>query len=392
MNNSDILKTIDSLAPSIIEWRRHLHANPELSFKEKKTSAFIEKKLKSFGSFDIRRLTPTSVVADLAGKAPGKRVAMRADIDALPVNEENEVEYKSRNAGVMHACGHDNHTAMLLGVAAALASVGGPERGSLRFIFQHAEELFPGGASELVAAGVMDGVDAIIGAHVMPTLPAGMIGLAYGPAMAAPDVFYIDIQGKGGHGAMPQMSIDPIIVAAEIVTALQTVVARSIDPLDNVVLSVTKIHAGSADNIIPDTAALCGTVRSFKESVRTAVPAIMERIATGICAAHGASCSFKYVRGYAPVNNDKEITATVEKTIISAFGEGAAVRVPPMMPGEDFSLYQTKAPGCFFFVGIANEAIGASYPNHHPRFNVDETALGFGAKAMAAASLALLEQ
>lgn len=389
MNTTELLAEVEKLGDSIVEWRRHMHAHPELSFEERETSLFIENKLRGLGPFEIRRLTPTSVVADLPGKAPGKRIALRADIDALPVRELNEVEYKSRVDGVMHACGHDNHAAMLLGVAGAMAALGGPDAGSFRFIFQHAEERFPGGASELVAKGVMDGVDAILGAHVMGILPAGKIGVLYGPAMAAPDEFYIDVQGKGGHGAMPQLSIDPVVIAAEIVGALQTVVSRWVDPLENLVLSVTEIHTGSAENIIPDTAHLCGTVRTFKDSIRSAVPGAMERIAAGICAAHGASCVFTYKRGYDSVNNDPAITALAAEAIDSALGAGTVATVVPMMGGEDFSAYLTKAPGSFFFVGSRDEASGAVYPNHHPRFNVKETALLAGAKAMAAAALAV---
>jgi amidohydrolase len=391
MNNS-VLNSIEAIGPSIIAWRRHLHSHPELSFKEKETSAFIEEKLKGFGPrLKLRKLTPTSVVADLAGAAPGKLVALRADIDALPVKEENEVEYRSRNEGVMHACGHDTHAAMLLGIASVMCAGGYPKRGSFRFIFQHAEERFPGGASELVAAGVMDGVDAIVGAHIMSLVPFGRIGVIPGPAMAAPDQFYIDVQGKGGHGSMPQMSIDPVIVACEIVGALQTVVSRWADPLENIVLSVTEVHAGTAENIIPDTASLCGTVRTFKESVRSAVPGVMERIAKGVCAAHGATCSFKYDRGYASVVNEPEATARVEKAIDGALGEGTVIHLPPLMGGEDFSAYLSKAPGTFFLVGGGVEDAGARYPNHHPKFFIDERALPLGAKALATAALAMLE-
>lgn len=191
---------------------------------------------------------------------------------------------------------------------------------------------------------------------------------------------------------MPQMSVDPVVIAAEIVGAFQTVVSRSVDPLESVVLSVTQIHAGSADNIIPDTAMLNGTVRTFKESLRQAVPATMERIAKGICSAHGATCSFRYDRGYASVSNDPAVAEVVERAINTALGAGSVIDVAPSMGGEDFSAYMTKAPGCFFLVGIRNDELGASYPNHHPRFNVDERALCFGAKAMAASALALVEQ
>jgi amidohydrolase len=390
MNNDERLTKIEAAGDSIISWRRCIHAKPELSFRETETAAFIEETLSSFGHLEISRPTPTSVLALLKGRTKGKSIAIRADIDALPVTEENESDFASRVPGVMHACGHDAHAAMLLGVAAGLSS-SGIERGELRFLFQHAEEFFPGGASQIVASGALSGIDAVIGAHVMPTLGTGRFGIISGPAMAAPDEFSIEIRGRGGHGAMPQLSIDPIVVASEIVGALQTIVSRSIDPVENIVLSVTKLHSGTANNVIPDTASLGGTVRTFKEGVRTRAADLMDRVIKGICDAHGASYSFTYTRGYGAVDNDPGVTASVEKSIAAALGADSVVRVPPMMPGEDFSAYQALAPGCFFFVGTRNERKGSIYPNHHPRFSIDEDALPLGAKALGAAAIGLLE-
>jgi len=246
----------------VIDWRRHLHQNPELSFHEQDTARFVQEALESLPGLDVTRPTATSVMARLHTARPGKVLAIRADMDALPIQEENEFEFRSQRLGAMHACGHA-HTAMLLGTAKVLAAMADQLSGEVRFIFQHAEELFPGGADEMIRAGVMDGVDLVIGAHVWTPLEVGKIGIVYGPAMAAPDTFWITIHGKGGHAAMPHQTVDPIVAGAQVVSGLQHIVSRATDPLGTLVVSVTQFVAGTTHNVIPGSVHMQGTVRSF---------------------------------------------------------------------------------------------------------------------------------
>lgn len=372
---------VEQVKEDIVGWRRHLHMNPELSFQEEQTSQFVYNTLQSFGGLELSRPTKTSVVARLIGSQPGPVLAIRADMDALPITEENTFEFASKNAGVMHACGHDGHTAMLLGTAKILSGMKGRIRGEVRFLFQHAEELFPGGGEEMVNAGVMEGVDTVIGAHLWAPEEVGKVFLKSGPLMAAPDTFYITVEGKGGHAAHPDQTIDSIAVAAQVVTNLQHIVSRNIDPLHPVVLSVTEFHAGTAHNIIPGTVELCGTVRTFKPELRDEVPALMERIIQGITQAHGAKYSFRYEKGYRPVINDETVTAKLKEALLEAFGEDVVQDATPTMGGEDFSAFMQKAPGSFFFIGAGNKEQDIVYPHHHPRFTVDEGALPIGVKA-----------
>ncbi|MBX5436084.1 MAG: amidohydrolase [Alicyclobacillaceae bacterium] len=384
---------VAAVRDDVIGWRRHLHQHPELSFQEFRTSEFVRQTLAAFGPFEISSPTPTSVVARLTGAATsggGQVLALRADMDALPVQEENQFEFASRQPGVMHACGHDGHTAMLLGAARVLCELRHLWAGEVRFIFQHAEELFPGGAEELVRAGVMDGVDFVLGAHLWAPLECGYIGLAAGPLMAAPDVFSITVVGQGGHAGYPHQTVDSIAIAAQIITNLQHVVSRQANPLQPLVVSVTKVAAGTADNIIPGSAEIVGTVRSFDPSLRDQVPVWMERIVKGITEAHGGSFRFDYRRGYRPVVNEPELTERLRAIWAQAFGADRVVEVEPSMGGEDFSAYQQKAPGTFFYVGARNEAKGIAHPHHHPRFTVDEDALAVGVKAFVSAALELL--
>ncbi|QQE77123.1 M20 family metallopeptidase [Alicyclobacillus sp. SO9] len=378
----DLESRVESVKEEVIGWRRYLHENPELSFQEEKTSQFIYDTLKSFGgNLEITRPTPTSVVAKLKGGKPGRVLGVRADMDALPITEENSFEFKSKNDGVMHACGHDGHTAMLLGTAKLLLAMQPDIPGEVRFIFQHAEELFPGGAEEMVNAGVMEGVEQVIGIHLWSPLTVGKIGIRAGAFMAAPDTFYITVKGKGGHAAQPQETVDSIAVAAQVVTNLQHVVSRNLDPVDPAVLSVTKFVGGTTHNVIPGSVEMMGTVRSFRPELRTEVPALMERVIKGVTDAHGATYTFKYERGYRPVINDEAVTEKLRECLVEAFSESVVQELPPTMGGEDFSAYQQKAPGVFFYVGARNEEKDIVYPHHHPRFTVDETALPIGVKA-----------
>jgi amidohydrolase len=375
----------------VVGWRRHLHQNPELSFHEEETSRFVYETLESFGGLELSRPTPTSVVARLVGEKPGRTVALRADMDALPITEENDFEFVSKNESVMHACGHDGHTAMLLGAAKVLLGMREEIEGEVRFVFQHAEELYPGGAQELVEAGVMEEVDAVFGIHLWSQLEVGKIGVVYGPMLAAPDTFKIIVEGKGGHAAMPHQTADAIAIGAQVVTNLQHVVSRNTDPLDKAVVSVTKFIGGTTHNVIPGSVELEGTVRTLDEEVRKEIPKTMERIIKGVTGAHGASYSFEYQRGYRPVVNDEAVTRVVEKTAREVFGEAALEMMRPIMGGEDFSAYQQVTPGTFLFVGAGNEEKGIIAPHHHPRFTVDEDALEDGVKMHVNTAFRLLD-
>ncbi|MFC4076616.1 amidohydrolase [Salinithrix halophila] len=379
------------LLAQVIFWRRHLHQYPELSFQERKTADFVFHTLSSFRGLTITRPTPTSVCATLKGNLPGPTVALRADMDALPIQEENDVDYVSRHPGVMHACGHDGHTAMLLGAARFFTDMREELRGELRFLFQHAEEIPPGGARDLVAAGAMEGVDAVLGTHLWSPLPTGKVGVVYGPAMASMDTFMITIRGKGGHAGAPHQTVDSIAVGAQVVSNLQHVVARNMDPLSSTVLSITKFLAGTTHNIIPGSVLIEGSVRTLDEEARQDLPALMERVIRGITSAHGADYQWHYKQGYHAVVNEGRTTQLVEETVRECLGTEALVHMDPIMGGEDFSAYQREAPGAFFFTGIGNKGKSTDYPHHHPRFNIDEDALETGLIVLIHTTLRLLE-
>jgi amidohydrolase len=367
-----------ALRDNVIGWRRHLHMHPELSFHEEQTAQCVYETLSGFGGLALTRPTKTSVVARLAGLHPGRVLAIRADMDALPILEKNDVEYASRTPGVMHACGHDGHTAMLLGAAKILAAHREWVHGEVRFFFQHAEEVFPGGAQQMVDAGVMDGVDIVVGAHLWAPMPTGKVGVRTGALMASPDVFRLVVTGAGGHAAAPQETVDSIAVAAQIVTNLQHIVSRNVDPIDNAVVSVTKFIAGTGDHVIPERAELTGTIRTFDVALRDRIPRLMERIVSGLARAHGASYELTFDRGYRPVVNDAQVTELLRRVVSRTLGADALVETRPSMGGEDFSAFQQRAPGSFFFIGARNEARGIRHPHHHERFNVDEDALERG--------------
>jgi amidohydrolase len=386
--------TLDALVADtreqMVAWRRHLHRNPEVSFHEEETARFVRETLETFDGLEISRPTENSVVAQLIGDRPGRTVAIRADIDALPITEENDVEYASANPGAMHACGHDGHTAMLLGAARILSANRDDLEGEVRFVFQHAEELSPGGAEALVERGVMDGVDAVVGIHLWSQLPVGKVGITHGPMMAAPDVFRITVTGRGGHAAFPHQVIDSIAVGAQVVTNLQHVVSRETDPIDNVVLSVSRFQGGTTHNVIPGTVEMEGTVRTLDPELRGRMPEIMERVVRGITEAHDAGYEFSYERGYRPVINDDGLTREVEETAREVVGDENVEIMPPSMGGEDFSAYGQRAPSAFYLVGAGNEERGITAPHHHPRFDIDEEALGTGLKMHLATAMRLL--
>lgn len=382
--------TVETVREEVIGWRRYLHQHPERSFHEERTSQWIADTLAGFGGLEITRPTPTSVVARLKGDRPGLVLAIRADIDALPIDERNTHDFISGTPGTMHACGHDGHTAMLLGAVKVLIGQRDSLAGEVRFVFQHAEELFPGGAEELVQAGVMDGVDMVIGAHLWLALEVGKVGVKSGSLMAAPDIVRITITGSGGHAALPHETVDPIAVAAQVITNLQHIVARNVDPLQPSVVSITRIAGGTTHNVIPGSVEMEGTVRTMDESVRTEMPRLFDRILSGVTSAHGATYTLSYERGYRPVVNDERASDLLRRAVVHALGENALVEATPTMGGEDFSAYLQRVPGAFFFVGARCEDRGIVHPHHHDCFDLDERALDNGTRTFVAAALEFL--
>ena len=391
MSSTITLETPETVRELVVGWRRYLHQHPELSFHETNTSQFVADTLASFGNLEITRPTATSVVARLTGgRGPGPVLAIRADIDALPIQEANNHDFVSRNAGVMHACGHDGHTSMLLGAVKILVSRRAELRGEIRFLFQHAEELYPGGAQEMVRVGVLDGVDKVIGAHLWLGLPCGQVGVRPGPLMASLDTFRVTIEGTGGHAAMPQQTVDPIAVAAQVVTNLQHIVSRNVDPIASAVISVTQISGGTTTNVIPGTVDMAGTVRTFDPALRARIPELMQRVITGVTTAHGARYRWEWEPGYNAVINDASASDLVRRAVVRALGPEMLVEATPTMGAEDFSAYQQAVPGAFFFIGARNEERGIVHPHHHERFDLDERALEHGTRIFVAAATGFL--
>jgi amidohydrolase len=379
-NLSQLRLEIRNLQPRLVEWRRRLHQRPELGFKEQLTAEFITEKLKTWGIEHQTEIAKTGIVATIEGHQPGPVLGIRADMDALPIQEENQVPYKSQHDGIMHACGHDGHTAIALGTAYYLANHRQDFQGTVKFIFQPAEE-GPGGAKPMIEAGVLKNpdVDAIIGLHLWNNLKLGTVGVRSGALMAAVELFECTIQGKGGHGAMPNQTIDSIVVAAQIVNALQTIVARNVDPLESAVVTVGSLHAGHANNVIADSAKMTGTVRYFNPGYAGFFGKRMEDIIAGICQGQGANYDLNYYPFYPPVINDSRIAELV-RSVAETVVETPVGIVPECqtMGGEDMSYFLQEVPGCYFFLGSANAEKDLAYPHHHPRFDFDETALGMG--------------
>jgi amidohydrolase len=380
VNRDRIRPAIQSLQEQLVTWRRSLHQRPELGFKEWLTADFICDRLTEWGIDHQRGIAKTGVVAVLEGTSPGPVLGLRADMDALPIQEENAVSYCSQHDGVMHACGHDGHVAIALGTAYYLATHRDSFAGAVKVIFQPAEE-GPGGAKPMIEAGVLKNpdVEAMIGLHLWNNLPLGTVGVRTGALMAATESFTCTIQGKGGHGALPHQTIDSIVVGAQIVNALQTIVARNIDPTKAAVVTVGQFHAGKTHNVIADTASLSGTVRYFDPAYAAYFPHRLEQIIEGICQAHGASYSFDYQAWYPPLINDAGMADLVRSVALAVVETPAGV-VPDChtMGGEDMAFFLQEVPGCYFFLGSANADKALAYPHHHPRFDFDETALGLG--------------
>ncbi|MEK4027804.1 M20 family metallopeptidase [Pseudobacillus sp. FSL P4-0506] len=378
---------LDEIYPEMVTFRRDLHMYPEISFQEEMTPKKISDYLKGLGLEVRTEVGGRGVVGLLRGGKPGKTVALRADFDALPIQDEKEVEYKSRIPGAMHACGHDLHTAALLGVAKVLSEVKEEISGTIVFIHQFAEELTPGGAKPMIEDGCLDGVDVIYGAHVMSDVPVGQVGVCEGYASTAADEFEIIVQGKGGHGSQPHLTVDPLVTACQLVLNLQQIISRRVDPLKSAVLTVGAINCGSAPNIIPDAATIKGTVRTFDEETRTLIEETIGQVARSTCDGTGADCEYTYYRDAPSMWNDPAETSRVEEMAALLFGEEKVEKISPMMGSEDFAYYQKEVPGTYFFTGGENPEINATFPHHHPKFDVDERAMLMIGKVFIAAAL-----
>lgn len=381
-----IQQQADTIHSSIISWRRHLHMHPELSFQEVKTQAYVMEQLTKIGITKMQKIADTGIVALIEGKNPANRiVALRGDMDALPILEANEVEYKSKNEGVMHACGHDVHTSCLLGAAKILYDLRDEWEGTIKMLFQPGEEKLPGGASIMIKEGALQNPapKQIFGQHVMPLLPVGTVGFRSGLYMASTDELYVKVIGKGGHGAMPHLNIDPVLIAAHIITSLQQVVSRKANPIIPSVLSFGKVIANGATNVIPNEVYMEGTFRTLDETWRAQAHKEMQRIATSIAEGMGGRCEFEIRKGYPFLKNDPLATEHAKSAAVEYLGEDKVIDLDIWMAAEDFSYYSQEMPACFYRLGTRNEAKGITSSVHTPTFDIDEDALKIGAGLMA---------
>jgi len=374
-----VIKEIKLLHDEMTEWRRDIHQHPELKFEENRTSDLVAAKLEEFGIEIHRGLAKTGVVGTIRN-GDGPSIGLRADMDALPLEEKNTFKHASSNPGKMHACGHDGHTAMLLGAAKHLAASKN-FKGTVNLIFQPAEE--GGGGGELmIKEGLFEmfPVDSVYGLHNWPGMPAGTFGVGSGPIMAAADMFDLTINGRGGHAALPDQCIDPIVVASQVVSALQTITSRNTHPVDSVVISVTQIHAGDAYNVIPDSVRMHGTVRTFQTETRDKIPSSMLRVAEGVCAAYGTTCELNYMSGYPTTINSVPETEISAKAVVDLLGEDKIILNPtPSMGAEDFSYMLEARPGCYVWLGIGPGKGEAGCMLHSSRYDFNDDVLPTGA-------------
>ncbi len=369
----------------VVAYRQHLHANPELSFKEFKTSLYVKEKLTSWG-IPFSDCANTGVVGLIKGDKPSDQViALRADMDALPIHEISDKPYRSKNSGVMHACGHDVHTSSLLGSAFILNQLKAEFGGTIKLIFQPAEELLPGGASIMIKEGVLENPkpDAIVGQHVMPLIDAGKVGFRSGIYMASTDELYVTVKGKGGHGAQPHQNIDPVLIAAHILIALQQIVSRHADPRLPSVLSFGKVIAEGATNIIPNEVKIEGTFRTLNEEWRTEAHKRMKKMAEGIAESMGGSCDFDIHRGYPFLINEEELTGNVRGYAEDFLGKENVIDLDIWMAAEDFAFYSQVTDACFYRLGTGNAAKDTLHSVHTPKFDIDEDALKISTGLMA---------
>ena len=394
-----LLEKIKSLSQQysqeVIGLRRHLHANPELSYQEHNTVKFVAQTLRSFGIEPIEGIADTGLIAEIKGKNPGKKtIALRADMDALPITEANDVPYKSKNIGVMHACGHDAHTSSLLGTAKILNEVKEQFEGTVRLLFQPGEEKNPGGASLMIRDGALKNPEpaAIIGQHVFPLLPVGKIGFREGMYMASSDEIYLKVIGKGGHGAAPELAIDPIIIASHIILGLQQIISRNASPKQSTVLTFGKISGGTAVNIIPDEVTIDGTFRAMNETWRTEGLKKIKKMAENIAEGMGGKCEVTISHGYPYLENNPAVTRRIKRAAEEYVGKENVVDLDITLGSEDFAFYSHVVPASFYRIGTRNEAKGIISYVHTPTFNIDEDALTIGPGLMAWMALQELAQ
>jgi len=373
MNIKDLAKNHSQY---VIDMRREFHMHPEIGWEEINTSKRIKEEL---DKMDIPYMpaAQTGIIATIEGKKGGKTVALRADMDALEVEELNEVDYRSRNKGVSHACGHDGHMAMLLGAGKVLNEIKNELNGTVKLIFQPAEEAL-NGAPGIIEDGGLDGVDNIFGIHLLGMLPVGLISVGKGPRLSSADHFFVDVIGKGGHGGMPDQTVDAVVAASAIVMNLQSIASREISPIEPMVISVGKFIAGTRFNVIAGSAKLEGTTRCFNNEIGKNLPEIMERIITNTAKSYRAEAKLEYVKGVPPTINEAKSADRAEKMITNTYGKDVLFELPPVTGAEDFSFYLEKVPGVFIFLGAMNEEEGVSQAQHHERFNIDEAALEIG--------------
>jgi amidohydrolase len=374
----------DDVVADVVAVRRDLHRHPELGFEETRTAALVAERLRALGYAVSEKIGITGVVGVMHGTHRGKTIMLRADMDALPIEEENTTPYTSRNAGVMHACGHDGHVAMLLGAAALIAAERERLAGTVVLCFQPAEE-GKGGAKAMVDEGFLErfGIERAYGLHLASAFPTGTIGLRAGAFYASSDSIEITIEGRGGHGASPHLSVDPVYVAGAFIVAVQQVVARQIDPIEPAVVTIGAVHAGTTHNVIPSRATLLGTVRAFDPGVRRAMADRIERVLRGVCESSGATYAFRYLWRYPVTSNDAEQTRYVRALAIEQVGAERVIEAPKLMGAEDFSFFAERVPACFYAVG-SNGGDDSAWPHHHARFDIDEAALATGVRLMTA--------
>lgn len=386
---ADIQSHARTLLPKLVSIRQHLHRHPELSFEEMQTMNYVAAQLDDLGIPYTKGISGTGIVALIEGGEAGKCIALRADMDALPITEQNEVSYKSLNEGVMHACGHDVHTTCLLGAAEILWQNRSALKGTVKLIFQPGEEQSPGGASLMIAAGVLQNPapDAIIGLHVFPELPSGYLGFRSGQYMASADEIHITIKGKGGHAALPQSTVDPIVIAANIIVQLQQIVSRRSHPLTPTVLSFGHISGGQVTNVIPEAVTLKGTLRTFDEQWRKEAVHLIHEVVNHNCATWGATAEIDSPPGYPCLYNDEALTESVRGYAEEYLGAEYVRPLDMRMTAEDFSFYTREIPGCFFRLGTNKDNKEFMVPVHNPHFDIDEDALVTGAGMMAWAAL-----
>jgi amidohydrolase len=386
----DILIKAEELKPKLVDLRRDFHQHPELGLQEVNTAKKVQGILNGLGIATKMLVNRTGVRGFLKGPKPGKTIALRADMDALPIQEETDVPYKSQNKGVMHACGHDAHTAMLLGAATILSEKKGELRGNVVFIFQPAEEI-GAGAKAMVEERVLEGVDSIFGLHVYSTLPFGTLNYSPGALMAAGDFFDVKITGRGGHGAQPHLTVDPIVIATTAINAIQAIVSREVDPLESAVVSICKMEAGEAYNVIPETATFGGTIRSHKPELRESLPKRVKEILDGVVLGMRGNYEFNLMSKFPATINDEKMTAFVVNVAKEILGGDKILLMKPLMGSEDFSFYLQKIPGTFAFLGVENKEKGIIYPQHHPKYEIDEDILPIGTTLHVAVALEYLK-